>query len=112
MDREKLVYDAGKYTYDFRTFNTIRTFGEDIYEGKIALEEADEDQSDLADQINKFLKETRPKNYDKNKKKKLLQKTCVIFPMQEKWFLIALKAKYLKQNLQEQVLKIILNLKY
>ena len=45
--------------------NTIRTFGEDIYEGKITLEEADEDQSDLADQINKFIEETRPKNYDK-----------------------------------------------
>ena len=72
MDREKLVYDAGKYTYDFRTFNTIRTFGEDIYEGKIALEEADEDQSDLADQINKLLKKQDQKIMTKNKKKKLL----------------------------------------
>ena len=35
VDREKLVYDAGKYTYDFRMFNTIRTFGEHIYKGKI-----------------------------------------------------------------------------
>ena len=50
--------------------NTIRTFGEDIYEGKITLEEADEDQSDLADQINKFIEETRPKNYDKKQEKK------------------------------------------
>ena len=70
VDREKLVYDAGWYTYDFRTFNTIRTFGEDIYEGKITLEEADEDQSDLADQINKFIEETRSKNYDKKQEKK------------------------------------------
>ena len=31
VDREKLVYEAGKYKYDFRNFNTIRTFGEDIY---------------------------------------------------------------------------------
>ena len=70
VDREKSVYNVGKYTYDFRTFNTIRTFGEDIYEGKSTLEEADEDQSDLADQINKFIKETRPKNYDKKQEKK------------------------------------------
>ena len=44
VDREKLVYDSGKYTYDFRMFNTIRIFVEDLYEGKITLEEADEDQ--------------------------------------------------------------------
>ena len=36
-----------------------------MYEGKITLEKFDEDQSDLADEINKFIKETRPKNYDK-----------------------------------------------
>ena len=52
--------------------NTIRTFGEDIYEGKITLEEADEDQSDLADQINKLLKKQDQKIMTKNKKKKLL----------------------------------------
>ena len=41
IGREKLVYDAGKYTYDFRIFNTTRTLGRDIYEGKITLKEAD-----------------------------------------------------------------------
>ena len=60
-------------------FNTIRTFREDIYDVKIILEEADKDQSDLADEIDKFIKETRPKDYDKKQEKKLLQKTCVIF---------------------------------
>ena len=45
--------------------NTIRAFGEDIYNGKITLEEADEDQSDLADKINEFTKETRPRNSNK-----------------------------------------------
>ena len=74
MDREKLVYDSGKYTYDCRTFNTIRTFGEDIYEGKLTLQEADQDQSDLADQMNNFIKETRPKNYDKKQDKKIVTK--------------------------------------
>ena len=42
IDREKLIYKTNKHTYDFRTFNTIRTFGEDIYDGKITLEKADE----------------------------------------------------------------------
>ena len=84
VDREKLVYDAGKYRYYFRKFNTIRTFDEDIYDGKTTLEEADEDQSDLADEINKFIRETRPKNYDKKQEKQLLQKPCLIFSMQGK----------------------------
>ena len=66
VDREKLVYDAGKYKDDFRKFNTIRTFGEDIYKSRITLEEADEDQSDLADKIDEFTKKTRPKS-DKKK---------------------------------------------
>ena len=94
VDREKLVYDSGKYTYDFRMFNTIRTFGEDLYEGKITLEEADEDQSDLTDMINEFTKETRPRNSGKKQEKKPFQKACIIFSMQEKWFLMALKANY------------------
>ena len=79
VDREKLVYDSGKYTYDFRMFNTIRTFAEDLYEGKITLEEADEDQSDLTDMINEFTKETRPRNSGKKQEKKPLQKACIIF---------------------------------
>ena len=66
VDREKLVYDAGKHKDDFRKFNTIRTFGEDIYNGRITLEEADEDQSDLADKIDEFAEKTRPKS-DKKK---------------------------------------------
>ena len=31
IDREKLIYKTDKHTYDFRKFNTIRTFGKDIY---------------------------------------------------------------------------------
>ena len=31
IDREKLVYKATGNTYDFRKFQTIRTFDEDIY---------------------------------------------------------------------------------
>ena len=73
VDREKLRYkEASKKTYDFRIFNIIRTFGEDIYNGKITLEEADRDQPDLADGIDKLIKETKPKNTEKKEKEKLL----------------------------------------
>ena len=66
-----------------------------IYNGKTTLEEADEDQSDFVDEINNFTKKTKPRNNEKeNKKKQLLRKTCVIFTMQEKWFLMVLEAKH------------------
>ena len=94
LDREKLFYKASENTCDFTIFNTVRTFGEDIYDGKITLEETDKDQSDLADEIDKFVKETKPKNYDKKQEKKLLSKTCAIFSKQGAWFLMGLKAKY------------------
>ena len=43
VDREKLIYKTSTRIYDSRKFNTIRAFGEDIYEGEITFEEADED---------------------------------------------------------------------
>ena len=61
VDREKLIYKTNKHTYDFRKFTAIRTFGEDIYDGKTTLEEADESQSDILDEIKKFNDKTRPK---------------------------------------------------
>ena len=68
IDKEKLLYKASGNTYDFRKFKTTRTFGKDIYEGKITLEEADKNQSDLLNKIKNFSDKTRPKNYKKNKK--------------------------------------------
>ena len=55
LDREKLFYKGSENTYGFTIFNAIRCFGEDIYDGKITLEETDKDQSDLADEIDKFI---------------------------------------------------------
>ena len=69
IDREKLVYSASEYTYDFRKFRTIKTFGRDIYNGKISLEEADKDQSDLADEFEKLKDKTRLKSLEKKQEK-------------------------------------------
>ena len=44
VDREKLVYKTNEYTYSFKNFQTIKTFGRDIYEGKFTLEKANEYQ--------------------------------------------------------------------
>ena len=61
VDREKLVYETKADTYDFRSFRTIRTFGDDIYNGKITLEEANESQASLVEEIVNFTNKTRPK---------------------------------------------------
>ena len=53
----------------FRKFRTIRTFGRDIYNGEISLEKANEYQSDLADEIEKFKDKTRPKSLEKKQEK-------------------------------------------
>ena len=44
VNREKLVYKTNIRTYDFQNFQTIKTFGRDIYNGEISLEEANEGQ--------------------------------------------------------------------
>ena len=40
VDGENLVYRTGEYTYSFKNFQAIRTFGKDIYNGEITLKEA------------------------------------------------------------------------
>ena len=67
IDREELVYRASKYKYNFRNFRTIRTFGRDIYEGKITL-----DQENLLTDIKSFESRTRPQNDMKIQEKKIL----------------------------------------
>ena len=94
IDRKKLVYKASGNTYDFRKFTTIRTFGEDISDGKINLEEADKNQSDLLNEIKNLMIKQDQKTIRKNKKKKILLIVCIIFLKQEKWLLMLLKVKY------------------
>ena len=60
IDREKLVYRASENTYNFKNFRTVRTFGRDIYEDKITLEEASIDQDNLLRDIRNFNNKARP----------------------------------------------------
>ena len=62
IDRENLVYRTNEYTYSFQNFRTINTFGRDVYNGKLTLKEADEDQSNLLVEIMNFKKENAAKS--------------------------------------------------
>ena len=94
IDREKLIYETDECKYSFKKFQTIKTFGRDIYEGKITIKEADEYQADLTEILN-FGKNTKPRSQEKNKKKKLFLKTYIIFLRVEKKTLDAFESKIL-----------------
>ena len=94
IDREKLIYETNEYTYSFKNFQTIKTFGRDIYDGKITIKDADEYQTDLLAEILHFRKNTKSRSEEKNKKKKLSFKTCIMFLRVQKKLLMLLKVKY------------------
>ena len=56
VNREKLVYETNGYTYSFKNFQTIKTFGRDIYEGKFTIKEANGYQTNLLVKIMNFRK--------------------------------------------------------
>ena len=60
------------------------TFDRDIYEGKITLKEADEDQLNLLNSIKVLKIKQDHKTMIKNNKKKLFLKTCINFLKQKK----------------------------
>ena len=62
VDRQKLIYEKNEYTYRFKNFQTMKTFGGDIYEGKITIKEADKYQTDLLTEILNFRANTKPRS--------------------------------------------------
>ena len=70
VDSEKLVCETNEYKCSFKHFRTIKTFGRDIYAGKITLKEADEYQSNLLNEIWNFRDKTRPQKDEKQKREK------------------------------------------
>ena len=58
------------YIYSFKNFQTIKTFGREIYEGKITIEEANEYQTSLLAEIINFRKNRKPQSQEKKKQEK------------------------------------------
>ena len=63
VDRKKLIYETNEYTYSFENFQTIKTFGRDVYEGKITIKE------DLLVETMSFKKHTKPRSQEKKQEK-------------------------------------------
>ena len=82
-----------KNKYNFENFQTTRTFGEDIYEGKITFEKADEYQSNLVEKINDSIKKTKPKNEEKKREKENVKKKLYYFYTGREMVLNGFKSK-------------------
>ena len=87
VDRENLFYKANKFTSWFQNFQTITTFGRDIYDGTINTKEADEEEGDLLVEMLIFRRKVKPKNTEKKQQKKDVLKV-------KKGFLMLLIEKY------------------
>ena len=54
IERKDLEYETKKYIYDFKIYETIRSFGDNIYTGKFNIDEAEIGQSNLVKNIVEF----------------------------------------------------------
>ena len=72
-----LIYKANKYNYDFQQFEMIRSFGESIYTGKINIDEAEIDQSDLLKKLIEFNSKFKPRTIEGNKEKRRYLWKCI-----------------------------------
>ena len=63
-------YETKNYIYDFQQYKTVRSFSESIATCKASMVEAEEDQSNLLENLVKFKNKSRPKKKEGNDKKK------------------------------------------
>ena len=79
-NRENLVYRTNEYTLSFKNFQSINTFGRDIYNDKITLKEANEDQhSLLAENLNFRIEIKTKKPVNKRKNEDTLKSLYALF---------------------------------
>ena len=96
VNREKLVYETNEDSSSFKNFQTIKTFGRDIYEGNITFEEANEYETDLLAEIMNFRKNMKPQSSEKKTRKKIVLENLYNFSEGREKFLTLLKAKYFR----------------
>ena len=89
-----MIYYSSKEPFDFKTFKTIRSFGENVYSGKITVTEANEEQADLMEHV--FNNKARPKNKNDKKIKEMLLILQKIFMRVENQLSMLLRVDYFR----------------
>ena len=64
-----MFYESSKQVYDFKVFRTVRSFVDSIYNNKIEIHEANQEQADLLEYILSLNNKTKLRS-DGNKNKK------------------------------------------
>ena len=84
VNRNKMVYKATNKTYDFRKFQTIRAFGNEIKNNIINDDMANNEQNKLLKHIEEFNGSIRPRNLKlKELKKEVLDSALVLLQGRE-----------------------------
>ena len=63
------IWKKKKYIHDFQQFKTTRSFVDSIYTGKISIDEAEMDQTNLLETMVKFKNKCMPRLMEDNDKK-------------------------------------------
>ena len=74
VNKKKIIFWNKKHIYNFQRFETIKSFAKNVFNVKITLNNADEDQSNLLVEIDEFNKSKKPRDFKKKKKKEILLK--------------------------------------
>ena len=69
IERKDLKYEGSKYKHDFQQYKTIRSLGENVYAGKISIQEAEMDQTNLLENMVKFNNKPRLKTKEGEEEK-------------------------------------------
>ena len=64
-----MFYESSKQVYDFKVFRTVRSFVDSIYNNKIEIHQANQEQADLLEYILSLNNKTKLRS-DENKNKK------------------------------------------
>ena len=70
IKRKDLKYETKKYTYNFQQYEKLRSFGDNIYFGKINIDEAEMDLSNLLKNIVEFNNKSGPRTIEGKDKKR------------------------------------------
>ena len=64
------MYKINKYKYGFQKYETIRSFGDKIYAGKISIGDAEINLTNLSESIIKFSNKSKPETKEAKDKKR------------------------------------------
>ena len=70
IKRNYLKYEKNEYIFDFQQFETVRSFGDNIYTGKISIDAAQIDQSNFLENMVQCDNKTRQNKKNVTKKRK------------------------------------------